>query len=82
MNHANDGFRYHADGDETDGLDRSEPRRPAPGKITLTQRLAAVRNRVLTTPMEDGRGFLAEPVQRKAVLACHEDRSRCISSER
>lgn len=65
--------RRHLPGDDDGRDDERGPRRIAPGKVTLTQRLAAVPRRAAgsTGAVRDvrppvGHGFLAQPVQRRA----------------
>ena len=70
-----DQLRHHGLHDEAEAIDPGDSRRrPAPGKVALTQRLAAVQRHESGAPsIPDGCGFLATPVQRQAVSRPHED---------
>ncbi len=61
-------YRRWLEGDEPDGEGRATPRRPAPGKVSLTSHLQrAVQRRTAPSPASrDGAEYLARPVQRRA----------------
>lgn len=53
-----------------------QPRRPAPGKVTLTSKIKPVQRRAVSSPRpssSDGHEFLAQPVQRRAARAAEID---------
>ncbi len=61
-------YRSWLEGDEADGEGRAAPRRPAPGKVSLTAHLQpAVQRRASPSPASrDGAEHLARPVRRRA----------------